>query len=588
MGQLSLAILSEKVNKNLIGGNTVYFWHMKNIFIAGAVVFSLLGALALGGAVYFLDRDLESPNVDRASVLADHQIQVNPDGSFTPERLVIAEGETVEWLLNNRQDAIVAATGTGRGESCPAPAPVELGAANDFTGPVPSHASGIFTLNLRGPGFVEEQVGPDNRCSNGEINPFAVGGTTLCKVGEFNATMEQTWADPALAGVFVRSEWNDIQPRPGLADSSFDFTNLDRELNAAVAHGKLVTINVVAGSKGTPEWLFTDGGVAPLTFQDKTNEGAITEEAKAACGPTFTLGDPTDEAYQEHYYAMIRKLGEHIRSRSDWYRAVAYVKLSGANMHTEELDLPSRCEPGCICNTEVWAKAGYTPDGLEDFFANQMDVWQEAFPGKPMIFALIQDGWPRVSNDGAYLVDGKETVGGKVPGPFEQTEALLAMGGERYPDLFVTAHNGLQPKSEGRPNPWVLEVQELGRPTSYQTTNLKKVEEHTDLQGVLETLWEQSEAFYLEIYEQVAWDARQQPGGILVPENQAKDANTLLEWDALLEERRNQSQFGEGEIYPDSHTFTFNGQSGDEFYFYNPSTCNDGTAEQKYGVIEIE
>jgi hypothetical protein len=565
--------------------SALHYTHMKNSIIIASVLLSMLGAMVIAGAFYVYDHRGEEP--DEASVLSGRQIQVNADGSFTPSRLVIQEGETVEWLLNGRQDAIVAATGPGRGESCPVPTTVELGGENQFTGPVPLHASGIFTLNLRGPGFVEERVNADGECSNGEINPYVIGNTTLCKTGEYNATMPQTWEDTALAGVFVRSEWSDLQKSPGLGDDSFDFSALDRELNAAVASGKLVTLSVVAGSKGTPAWIFEEGGVEPLTFQDKTNEGVETEAEQAQCGPTFVLGDPTDAAYQEHYYDMIRKLGEHVRSRSDWYRAVAYVKLSGANMHTDELDLPSRCLPGCICNTEVWAKAGYTPDGLLDFFGGEMDVYQEAFPGIPMIFALIQDGWPRVSNDGDFFIN-KETPNGDVPGPFAQTEALLALGGEKYPDLFVTAHNGLQPISEGRPNPWVLEVQELGRPTSYQTTNLKKVEEHTDLQGVMQTLWELSDAYYLEIYEQVAWEARQQPDGELVPESQAKDANTLLEWDALLAERRNQFSFGGGEIYPDSYTYTFNADSGDEFYFFNPQTCGTGTADHKFGVIEIE
>ncbi|MEK7145871.1 MAG: hypothetical protein AAB802_01675 [Patescibacteria group bacterium] len=427
----------------------------KSILI-GSVSLLVLAALAAGAFFYFGINPSEEIQ-ENLSPLGPNQIRVNEDGSFSPARLVIEEGETVEWLLPSKFDAVVEAENSddlSEGK-CPDPAPVNLENPSDFTGPLASHAAGLFTLDTRGPGFVEEVVGADGECSNGEVNPYTVGGSTLCKVGEDHATMDQTWEDPALSGVFIRSEWADIQKGPGMDDKNFDFRVLDRELDAAVANGKLVSINFVAGSKGTPDWLFEEGGVQPLYFEDKSNEGADTQEEKMECGAPLTIGSPTDPEYQKHYFNLIRKVGEHIRSRSDWYRAVAYVKLSGANLFTGEMTLPSSCIAGCICNTKVWAEAGYTPDGLEEFFAKQMDVWQEEFPGKPMIFALIQDGWPRVSNEGAYLIEGKETIGGKVPGPFEQTEMLLAMGAERYGDLFVTAHDGFQPQAEGRPNPWV-------------------------------------------------------------------------------------------------------------------------------------
>lgn len=566
---------------------------MNKYLLPSAIGVLVLTAVTSAGIAYVLTdapdesrtKDTKSRKSKSAVVLGENQIQVNADGSFTPDHLIVDAGETVEWLLPSKFDAIVEAqdpTGLAEG-SCPSSVPVALSDQNAFTGPFIQHASGIFTMNLRGPGFVEEKVGPDNRCSNGEVNPYAVGGETLCKVGELNASMEQTWADPTIAGVFVRSDWRDLQTGPGMDDANFDFSALDRELDAAVAHGKLVTLNVVAGGKGTPDWLFTEGGVQPLYFEDKTAEGGGTEEEKNDCGVRMTLGDPTDDAYQTQYFNMIRKLGEHIRTRSDWYRAVAYVKLSGANQLTEELDLPSSCTEGCICNTQVWAKAGYTPSGLQEFFARQMDVWQEEFPGRPMIYALIQDGWPRVSEDGAYLSVGKQTVGGKVPGPYDQTEALLDMGWEMYGDLFVTSHNGLQPIDEGRPNPWVLEAQAEGRPTSYQTTNLKKVADEEDLQGALALLWEQTNAFYLEIYEQVAWDARERDG-VLVAAGQA-ETNTMAEWDAALESRRNESTFGSVPVYPLTYDFAF--ASPGTFTFYNPSTCAEGTAEKKYGVIEV-
>ena len=113
----------------------------------------------------------------------------------------------------------------------------------------------------------------------------------LCRGGAYGATMNATWQDSSLTGVFIRLLWSELQKAPGTADSSFDFTVLDREMNQAVKNGKVFSLSIKAGDDGTPLWLFTNG-VTALSLQDSGSDGEA-----AACGSKMTLGNPTEIAY---------------------------------------------------------------------------------------------------------------------------------------------------------------------------------------------------------------------------------------------------------------------------------------------------
>jgi hypothetical protein len=117
------------------------------------------------------------------------------------------------------------------------------------------------------------------------------------------------------------------------------------------------------------------------------------------------LGNPTDEAYQKLWGNLLEQVATFVKSRADWYRALAYFKISGANLLSEENRLPKHCTPGCgVCNTEVWARAGYTPRKLYHFYNWQRQRIGELFPGKPMTYQLIQAGFPRVSDAGCWWI----------------------------------------------------------------------------------------------------------------------------------------------------------------------------------------
>ncbi len=390
--------------------------------------------------------------------------------------------------------------------------------------------TGVFSLGPYEEALVETQLASTENCPNGMPPNVRVGGTGLCKVEDWNLSLDTTWANPDIVGVLVRLPWNQVQLAPGTEDRNFDFTALDHELNQAVKYNKSMSLVISAGDRGTPDWLFTEGGVQGYDFEDSGDDLATDK-----CGLKLHLGNPTDPAYQQHYFDMLHKTFEHIKTRNEWVNALAYIKISGANLITSEARLPSRCKAGCICNTQVWAEAGYTPSGLHDFYLQQMDLIQQDLPGKYMGYMLIQGGWPKVNDQGDYEMANGQSSGGEIKGSGVQVTEFIGKASERFGDLFVVSHNGLGPIVTDRPNPWVLKAGEAGQPTTFQTQNNKKVPDPAALQETLENLWENSDAFMLEAYEDVLWEAYQN-GNELVPDNQA-ETNTLAEWNEELRSR---------------------------------------------------
>jgi len=323
--------------------------------------------------------------------------------------------------------------------------------------------------------------------------------------------MNATWQDPCLTGVFIRLLWSELQKAPGTADSSFDFMVLDREMNQAVKNGKVFSLSIKAGDDGTPLWLFTKG-VTALSLQDSGSDGEA-----AACGSKMTLGNPTEIAYQNRYFDLLRKIAAHIKSRADWYRALAYIKPGGANLFSHENRLPKRCDAGCICNTQVFAQNGYTPSGLYGFYQAQTALLAAEFPNKTMNYALIQDGFPRVNDSGGYEKSDGTSSGGALPGATEQTQTILNNGQATWGLLFAVAHNGLQVKradnclidasTPGCPNKWVLQEGKEGQVTGFQTTNSEGVSNPPDVDSALQNALLNSQAVYVEFYEDRYWES---------------------------------------------------------------------------------
>jgi len=419
------------------------------------------------------------------------------------------------------------------------------------------------------------------------------GKKYLCPTGEPYMTMDSTWKDPDITGVFIRPWWNDIHLGPG----KFDWTALDREIAKAVKHGKLYSLSFKAGSKGTPQWLFdpaTTDPVRKLTFQD------YGSEKKTGCGSTLHLGSPADPNYKKHYFALLSAAAAHIKQRNAWYRSLAYIKPSGANLFTSESRLPKRCEDGCICNPQVWAEQGnYTPKALYKFYSEQSALLAKEFPNKDMAFMLIQAGFPLVNDGGEYKPSAS------LPKPTEQTEQIIKQGKREHGLRFVVQHNGLGPRPQDRgkgdlakcpnegkhpakrpfgrsgsgcPNPWVLRAGADGQITAFQTNNQKQVSDPADLESTLRNAWDNSDAIFVEIYEERLWEVQMLGAA----------GATLAEWDERFHQRR-RAMKPIPDPFPLRHRHTFKRtiRDGPQDFFYVHGTKCSSAGKGKRGKVTV-
>ncbi len=540
-----------------------------------------------------------------------HSVTVNTDGTFTPQVTYIRSGDTVRWEQLTERDSIIPADGEqGYPAMCTSRKAYNPTDPNEFTGPLPVAPSGVFTLSPLNMGVVES-IGS---CAF-NTPPLEIGdnGKLLCRGGAYEATSDAIWQSPNVTGVFIRLLWSDINPGPG----QYDFTILEREIEQAVANGKLYSLGIKAGNEGTPDWIFsTDaddtarvgggGGVGRLHLQDVHDAGGT------GCGVGMDLGNPTGLGYRQVYAAMLAEVATFIKTRADWYRALAYIKLSGANQISHENRLPKNCTEGCPCNPEIFAADGYRPSGLYTFYGEQSQLFNDLFPGKSISYALIQAGFPRINESGGYLTStGESSDATPLIGGFEQTETILDLGRQSWGTNFVVQHNGLGQKGAGCafegvhpqpvrpltdykgadggncPNRWVLYNSARGQITGFQTNNLAQVATPTDLDQTFQNQWDNTDGVFLEVYERMLWLSENTNGGVLLD-----SGKTIGNWAADFHQRRKDPIYPHfvtaGDPFPAeyNHTFTNPETTTQYLHYIHGMKCGDGNPE--WGLIVID
>jgi len=560
--------------------------------------YSPIALALLASCGYAADQTATGERVGQARQPLTHVITIQADGTFTPLGINIQSGDTVEWRLHSDEDAIVPIDWTGAWDpvACDNYKAYDATDPNEFTGPMPHAPSGVFSLS---PATDDDALAPRpaGSCPDETSVTASRDDLDLCRgAGTPFTSMSSTFESDQITGVFIRLPWKLIHTGVG----TFDFTVLDDQIDEAVANGKLYSLGFGAGKHGTPDWIFT-AGVTELRFEDG---GSHLEVGR--CGSTMRLGSPSDHTYREHYNDMLEAVANHLKERNDRYRALAYIKPSGANLLTHENRLPKRCktDEGCRCNTKTWSNAGYRPSALYGFYGQQFDVLASAFDGKAMSYALIQAGFPQVADSGAYaLFDGSASDGVSIlPTGTEQTVGVLNLGQLLHPADFVVTHNGLGPAPPAEtcpnhdlhpvplhplgwygasvtacPNKWALREGAQGQITGFQTNNANAVFDGVTLDATFDNLWDNSDGVYLEIYEQRLWEA---DDDVL----DADDAvpRTLADWDARLDTRRPKP-------LTHSHTFTYTGDGDYQYLWYaHGNKCNaPGGSSKAYGVVAI-
>ena len=273
----------------------------------------------------------------------------------------------------------------------------------------------------------------------------------------YNGLLDSTYANPDVTGVVLRFNWRDLQyDDNGTIRERWE--HLDRELERAIANGKMVVLDLRAGMFGTPDWIFTDylvsdsGHAAPWCVNG--NCAFVSAHASAGhvqgidfvdyydtppgrgCGSTLRIGAPGDAHYRALFKDFMARLAAHVASDSRWFQTVAHVKVSGANLRSSEAELPHHCDDRytntadhqedpkthyfndagdrvldvfktldgderttaeCACNTQIWYDHGYTPQQIYDYYAEvENQILVSFFGRKSIVYDLLQDGFPRV------------------------------------------------------------------------------------------------------------------------------------------------------------------------------------------------
>lgn len=538
----------------------------------------------------------------------NHYVSVNSDGSFTPSELDVCEGDSVTWTLGEPGRDSVVEVPSDSIDRCAVPLSFEAG-LDRISGPMPEAASGIFALGPQEEGL-EQHAGS---CPRGTTEMARDGTDVLCRSSERFSAMRETLTDDGIDGIYIRIPWSSIHVAPGTADASFDFTALDREIDRAVRQGKLYSLVFKAGKDGIPDWIFTthpDGSTRPYEPWRVPRIAMQADYRGDTCGSFFDIAYPGDVNYERHYLDLLFKVSEHLKARLDRYRALAYVKLSGANNFSSEGGLPKTCLPQCpVCARQVWSRHRYDPGEIVRFHQVVADAIAGYFPGKSMNYQLLQAGYPRVGAGGAYKdAEGNWRIGQEVdaPGNTEQTESILEHGRLEHGRRFTVSHNGLgvlphpltlsdladasQPRpsartaatptlpadycddpdpdtikmlAQGCPNAWVMHEASLGQVTGFQTNNARSsnpnaISTPAQLENALQNQLDNSLGIYTEIYEEVAWKVRRQ-GGVLDPEASVR---TLADWAGEWHQRRRTLYADLPDPKPDTHVYEFDDDAG--------------------------
>ncbi len=559
---------------------------MKKIFLSGILLIQIFCVIA------------QKPKL--------HQIRVKPDGSISPKYLVINSRDTIEWLLSNKTQSIIPIQLVDSNNlKCTDFKPVQSTNLNDFTGPTSSVMPGIIALSPDGPGFeIAVKNQPNAPCTDIRSKASA-GNQYLCETGSDYATMDWTWKNPNITGVFIRLRWDEVHLGPG----QFNWTFLDREIAKAVANGKMYSLGFKAGLSGTPLWIFNPAiagntTVKKLHFRENEDE--------ESCGTPGDMGSPADPNYRKHFFDLWKAVAAHIKEKNAWYRSLGYVKPSGMNLFTHENRLPNNCKPNCdICNLDVWATQGnYTPNALYEYYKLHFELMDSLFHDKYMQYALIQAGFPLINNKGEY----KSPLTEPLPGGTEQTEKVMALGRSKHGLKFIVSHNGLSPRPQDRspaqdpcpnegkhpsikpfalsasscPNPFALREGEAGQIVGWQTQNAKSVNDPLTMESCLRNAWDNSDGIYVEFYEERIWEA-ENLGSVLDPKGTGL---TLKQWDDRFYQRV-KSFWGKqvADPFPLSHKHIFQRTTmikneTQTFYYINPTACINGS--KSYGTIVIQ
>jgi hypothetical protein len=204
-------------------------------------------------------------------------------------------------------------------------------------------------------------------------------------------------ASPYIRGGIIRLAWSSLEPSEG----SYDWGTLDAIVEQLKPRG-LKYILVVSAGSNSPKWLLESPRVKSFNFERK-KRGAVISPL------------PWDEAYLDFWARFLRALGKHIGADP----SLVAVRVAGVQAGTSvEMALPKSI-----------LQHGYTPERIKRAWAATLQVYAEAFPGKPFVITVNK------------LRDAQGESGEAT------TRAVVDQAVSRYGRRVVLSNSGIGPNS---------------------------------------------------------------------------------------------------------------------------------------------
>ena len=245
------------------------------------------------------------------------------------------------------------------------------------------------------------------------VSSFSPGSYAKAKLNE--PVSPVIMENDAIVGILLDASWRNLEPQEGV----YNWDLLDKRIEEAVAYGKKISLNVMAGGVNTPQWLFDNYDIQTFTFID-------TNKYHKSYLQNVTIPVFWDPIFLEKKMDFIKALGKRYSNNSN----IVAVMVSFANAMTNDWNIPHFI--GKIAGREInqvrdWLNMGYTYEKMLYAGMLTIDTWAESFPNQCLKLPI------GITHE---ELDGSKT---------KLAEDIVKYAYENYPDRFFIQVNALCP-----------------------------------------------------------------------------------------------------------------------------------------------
>lgn len=213
-------------------------------------------------------------------------------------------------------------------------------------------------------------------------------------LGDINRPLPAwVWESGWIAGVALRGHWKTLE----LSKGEYDWEYLDSQIAKAAASGKVVTIRIWGGARGTPDWVYAAGAQA---YGSRVVAPAQPEFGKQLKAPL-----PWDPVWLREWLNFISALGRKINSSPQ----VAGIVITGPVGPFGEMVLPRSSEM-----TVGWRKLGWDDDKFFAAYKACIDAFAKAIPDKRLALSFSRPGDEPASVAFRIYEYARNTLGGRL------------------------------------------------------------------------------------------------------------------------------------------------------------------------------